>query len=988
MSEQKFFGVEAFGLRDQASSCGLTIRSEDYFPSCVIQSQKYGIAAVTGSAAKNDCTELGYPYPQDSRLERSDGVSLDMRRAMVGLVWKKLMLGNETDERWGKYSCSKLIAEHVAGLLGSDFSTDDWLTLAIPNYINEYAQEYLLRNLSQKLRTEREHVKLIWRNVAAAMSWLDDESKIEEFNHRFAGGGCLGVLYLGLDGVEYSSFQIVTEDFKENGRRYFVPKRDLPSRRQRFAFDGFDLFDAALSSDRSALPDDVETHWQLLNRCDDVWKLFLGLKYLPERHLFYIDNHWAKAFAMPSFCRMQEISGQQQELSVPLQRGLINEKLFAPPKDAYKGGRNAASWFDGLCGFVEENRSADLEKHKKLSALIITGPLSSSVLAGKMAKRLGLSYNGSDLTGQELWYSTSDDIAQGCAVFSERVSAGIGIPTYTDELQQLSIFIYEKGSSRLNQFKLISEETIYQGWPAGRESYRFSLNKVLALRENSSSLEVKLAKGDFDWYSDDNQLRKGKVKFRKTAQKQIPLITEIEMSPASGFARISFKAAEDDDSSKLVVDESLKHGREFEFDKMKKATIEDLKPDLNNLAYPTDRVYDLFTAVPTPDVMEKAYQVQSVLDNIGAFDSTQLLMNCQAVLDALARQPKDEQDEKRFKMDIVKLIRVFNKSMPEIVWFGRSWIINKNGQDVRYYLFNEKGELKIKEYAARYHDMAERVNSICEPLVLSDRLQQFEVQHSHLMFRVAQLRNYTSKTIKDELLLIFKGAMAKGKVLKFNYFKAASLCFHEYKYLSVFFKYFETVFSVPENRSEFNYNMALGLSKSLDSCPEAKHSLNRECALCLIETAIYLMKAKLEEGNITRTFKVAAFLILCALKFRNKESHFLQLDGEDKMLAGRLLNDIQQTILAGVDQLTLQMSGQRHSYSPTARQRQKRGQKNTKPKSLKTLQNDKNFLTNMHRDITNFFKNKGDYSALELYRDREDENTGDGGGDDDEDTED
>lgn len=322
MADKKFFGVEAFGLRDLAD-CGRTARSEDYFPSSVIQSQKYGIAAVTGSAAKNDCTELGFPYPQDSRLSDDGDISLEMRRAMVGLVWKKLMLGSETDERWGKYSCSKLIAEHVAGLLGCRFASDDWLTLAIPNYINEYAQEYLLRNLSEKLRTEREHVKLIWRNVAAAMSWLDDESRIDEFNQRFAKGGCIGVLYLGLDGVEYSSFQIVTEDFKENGRRYFVPKRDLPSRRQRFAYDGFDLFDAAVSSGRTALSNDIKTHWQLLNRSDEVWKLFLGLDCRPERHIFYIDEHWVKAFALPAVMRRQEVSGVQEVLTVPLERGLI-----------------------------------------------------------------------------------------------------------------------------------------------------------------------------------------------------------------------------------------------------------------------------------------------------------------------------------------------------------------------------------------------------------------------------------------------------------------------------------------------------------------------------------------------------------------------------------------------------------------------------------------------------------------------------------------
>lgn len=509
MSEQnhQFIGISAFGQCDRVSFGRAETRSRRFLPACVIL-QNYGIAPLTGEAALSDSTQLGLPYPVNSIVSYGD-INLKMKRALVSLIWKKLMLCSAGDELWDDFSCSGLLSLHIASLLKSGIGADDYLSVAIPNFINDHAQEYLLRNLIRVLGGNRDHVKLIWRTVAAAMHWLDvkNNSKGLVSLYKRRNGLKIGVVYLGLDAIEYSSFEVHSKMFEDTV--YLVPKRTVPSSNLRFELDGFDLFESALNLNKFGLSSSsrhayaLPEIWQLLNRAEEVWPFVLNLNLDPKERVWYKDGNWVKEKVVGG-------GGARGFAFVRPYSSELNKALFDTSTNSL--GNN---WLNVLCswltGIETAGRSASSHFGDSADALIVTGSLSSLPIAEQIAKSLGLPLiKAGEPYRSGVWYTDEDDIAGGAAVFSERISKNA--PAYTEEFERLSIIVKSDRSPYFEPVDLIEEKTIKEGFPAGNQAYKNESYQPLALAKGSSALPVYLIRGEIQRKEDGSIVEDPKTK--------------------------------------------------------------------------------------------------------------------------------------------------------------------------------------------------------------------------------------------------------------------------------------------------------------------------------------------------------------------------------------------------------------------------------------------------------------------------------------------
>ena len=110
MYSAKYIGAAAFGLRD-VISCGdagaspvFSQRSEDFHPSCVILSDDINTMPLTGIHAKQDRSGLGFPFPPEAAAASGHP---ELKRALISLVWKKLMEDIDSVHKWGQVNCSR-----------------------------------------------------------------------------------------------------------------------------------------------------------------------------------------------------------------------------------------------------------------------------------------------------------------------------------------------------------------------------------------------------------------------------------------------------------------------------------------------------------------------------------------------------------------------------------------------------------------------------------------------------------------------------------------------------------------------------------------------------------------------------------------------------------------------------------------------------------------------------------------------------------------
>ena len=230
----KFVGLDLGGVNSHAcvrdNAGAETIQGSAYpeRPSCVILPMVRKEKILAGDDALRSERGSGENWPPLA-MAAPDGWSritppAQNGRVMLVSVWQRLNIGGGwTDPQWQPPDClpsinkptpAECLTAEARSLLRRTHcdAAAAQVVLAIPNQLPEESQESLLGRLPAGAR-------LVWRSVAAAMSWAEAKAG------RIPVGKRLAVLDAGLHGVEVSVFEFRQQE--KDGQVFLVPVRRL-----------------------------------------------------------------------------------------------------------------------------------------------------------------------------------------------------------------------------------------------------------------------------------------------------------------------------------------------------------------------------------------------------------------------------------------------------------------------------------------------------------------------------------------------------------------------------------------------------------------------------------------------------------------------------------------------------------------------------------------------------------------------------------------
>ena len=489
-------GISAFGLSDAVSidSEVRTVPSE--CPACVIVPDAPMSPIIVGEESRTARLHSGLGWPQWARVDEKT----ELRRVPVALAWEMLVEAKDNVARWrkSKLPCavSDMISAHIRGILDevipSSESRVDSCVVAIPNHLDEYAQDALLYSL----RSVNKECKLIWRPVAAAMRWLRDidADAVEEDSE-------LVVAYAGIDTFEVTMFSIKKE--KTYGRTYLVPLRKRPQYLPTcsgldWAFNIAEGINHVCQNDKGAL-------WQAVLRYPDVWRHLQGKKQSNEINPWSTREGWK--LWKPHFFESPLKIRSDKNINLSSLCGRNASKLIAGCKD----------WGN----LIRDSLQFAL-KNPRLRGIIFCGP---------MARRLGEACGVENFSPKprikSIWLPSADCIAEGAALYGERLAKGL--PTYLDTLPALQMMYVD--DYKVNWADVVAEATI-----RGGEVYRNTIEGKFQLEAESDILKMYLRKEAEA--GEDQTERSAEVNFPEAPQHAVKLKVDVEMRPAAGLAKV------------------------------------------------------------------------------------------------------------------------------------------------------------------------------------------------------------------------------------------------------------------------------------------------------------------------------------------------------------------------------------------------------------------------------------------------------------------
>lgn len=217
----------------------------------------YGLAALNQfplalvkPVTRGEPLVLDRRWPASSRGSGLDaGRDPSSQRMPLAFLWQALALGVNSRLNFGDtdivgrgmafgealgFSAAQLACD--LGNAGGELE----LALVVPNSIDEFAQEGLLRGLHQEARRQglgRVRAGLLWRPVAATLAWLSRHTDSVAWRNRqpMQSVGCVLHLHLAIEGCEFTWVDLVP--FQEDGGDLVL----LPGRRRPSSVDALSL---------------------------------------------------------------------------------------------------------------------------------------------------------------------------------------------------------------------------------------------------------------------------------------------------------------------------------------------------------------------------------------------------------------------------------------------------------------------------------------------------------------------------------------------------------------------------------------------------------------------------------------------------------------------------------------------------------------------------------------------------------------------------
>jgi len=489
-------GISAFGLSD-AVCIGSEVRTVfSECPACVIVPDSPMSPIVGGEASRSARLHSGLRWPQWAQVDEKT----ELRRVPIALAWEMFVEAKDNVARWKKSqlpcAVSDIISTHIQSVLDEvvfpkEISGDSHV-IAIPNHLDEYAQEALLYSL----RSINKDCKLIWRPVAAAMRWLKDidPDAVEEDQE-------LVVAYAGIDALEVTTFSIKKE--RKHSKTYLVPLRKRPQHLS--SCSGLDWAFTIAEGCNRICQFDKGALWQAVLRFPDVWRYLCGKKQRHEVNPWSTSEGWR----------------------------MWNPHFFdSPLKSVAKKNISLSS----LCGRKELEQKTDTKDwshliRDSLQSAYKNPNLRGMIFCGPMARRIGEACGIENFSPQpkvrSIWIPSVDCIAEGASLYGERLEKGL--PTYLDTLPSLQMMYVD--DYKINWADVVAEATI-----RGGEVYRNSIVGKFQLEAESDILKMYLRK---EAEAGENQTdRSAEVNFPEAPQHAVKLKVDVEMRPAAGLAKV------------------------------------------------------------------------------------------------------------------------------------------------------------------------------------------------------------------------------------------------------------------------------------------------------------------------------------------------------------------------------------------------------------------------------------------------------------------
>jgi len=391
------------------------------------------------------------------------------------------------------------------------------VVLVIPNTLSEPHQQ----DLVDAGRAEGLDVKLLWRPVAAALSWCNANSqKLREHPHEIDNPmGRILALHMGFDVFEAAVLDVVPR--MEENRTWFLPARHRPDR-QRDATESFG-YDLLVSVTNECLRAENRTP-----TTPAIW-----------------GRMWCSSWIR---CVLESLVEDNSEASSQYERQVHSAIAFDSLRDVWRsqmGGilkaRAADNPIDGdpggyLCGRFDTSRfiewqsdsSGNIGKEPLLGA-VVTGPLASApgshheTLGHTFLRKLGCTPETAMLEGAGLPFGT---LARGAACYSSRLHAGL--PTYLDTLPRIQTVIRQQGEPVW--INLLSDDDSFVD--GGREWRRPNNLDNLEIQENQSELTLAVN------HEEHPYVREVTASLHQEFEEKQPVSLAVAIEPAQGSAKL------------------------------------------------------------------------------------------------------------------------------------------------------------------------------------------------------------------------------------------------------------------------------------------------------------------------------------------------------------------------------------------------------------------------------------------------------------------
>ena len=504
-------GCSAFGMEDCVAIYGSNCAKQDFCLADVLLPTHVFGTMRTGSQAKGDRTHTGLHWPLEARVEERGY----LRRVPVSYAWRLLVEAGDSLRRWSiqngvSFPVERIVAAHVKYLFKDNGfqKGEDHAIVAIPNSLDEFAQENLLRELKEDLTDRnKDNLLLVWRPITAALSWLD---RVQDTLPLPRDDGTLLVVYLGPDGLEFVPLRLRIRNYE--GRRYIIPLRDRPG--PSLALTGFDWASRVIQECWPNLP--AGAFWQAFTGFPEVWKALAQRSWIGLMRPWSLENEWT--YWHPESDLRGKVWKALPETSVTLSK--LTETSC--PRLGTDFIPIFQTWEEMLQ--EEMRRALDAIPQGHLWGMIIYGALApvelprwltdiSFILTDK-----GLQLNGSlsEPRLRGLWLPTQkgDPMAEGAAIYGQRTLAGT--PTYLDTLPLLATYAMKKC-----QYEWIPLVDVIE-CEGGKEYYK-EINGSFKLREGDASLDFYLKKQEqvASAYAAMVPTRGLKKEFVEAAQKKV-----------------------------------------------------------------------------------------------------------------------------------------------------------------------------------------------------------------------------------------------------------------------------------------------------------------------------------------------------------------------------------------------------------------------------------------------------------------------------------